>query len=195
MAGKKKGRKRAGKRSGARAHINRPKAHKRRRSGGRFGRNPAMSLRGVVLEPAKVGLTVVAGQWVAARVAEQVALRVVPDSFKTSSPLASTAVANLVAAIVTTLAARQFVPRHAAIAAAGAYSQAIVNTVGSTDWGNRILSGNFRSTPPAAAAIAGYASGSRARVSGYAADRTRLTGYAREMNTAGFAAAGAGMGF
>lgn len=153
------------------------------------------SMRGIAGQ-AKDGLIVLGGQWLTARAAEQVSMRVLPDSFKTSSPLAASAAANLVGAIVTAVVARQVLPRQAATISIGGWSQAWANTIAQTDAGYKLLIGGSASkTPSGAAQIAGYAGGARARIAGYAADRRRLSGYAQNMDTAGMASAGTGMGF
>lgn len=191
----KKGRKRAGtkRKSHARAHSTRKRGG--RRSHHAFGINPRLfSLRGVAAR-AKDGLIVLGGQWVAARTAEQVSGRLLPASFKTSSPLAAAAAANLVGAVVASVVADSVVPRMAGLLALGAWSQAWANTLAQTDAGYKLLVGEPNKIAPAAAQIAGYAGGARARVAGYAPDRRRLAGYAQDMNVASMGAAGAGMGF
>ena len=142
-----------------------------------FRRNPFGIGGAGMMGEVKDGAVIVFGQWGAARLA-QLAVKAMPASFIASSPLASVAVANGVAAIGASWIAKRFFKRNGRLMAAAAWAQAITSTIGATEQGARLLAGQFSAPPanPPASGVAGYASGRR--LAGYASGgRSTLAGY------------------
>lgn len=183
----------------ARARSSAPVKRRRRRSAvarkvsrrRRYSRNPSFSIRGV-MGVAMEGGIIVAGQWGTARIAELVSGKLIPASLSTRSPLAATAVANVVAAVGTSLIARKAAPRYARLLSAAAWAQAITSTLSATQVGARLLSGNFAAPVAAASAASATAGYARRNLNGYGRSGYNVTA-GRGDGMDGYSASGRGI--